>query len=566
MKYTIIGALLLEFLSLSHVKGCVNVRPLGVANRTMVPDIKMSSSSSFRESVDYLTAKHGRLYTSRAWCPASLGGDDWLQVDMGNYYNVCGVATQGKEYRTDEWATNYTLSISLDGVTWVEYNEDNRLKVFAGNIDGVSVVRQNVTSVWARYVRFYPRGYQLWPCLRVEIYVEFSPPIITIKPETQTIAVGNHLLLNCLSKGSPKPKVTWSLNGNDIIFGEVLLNGSLLVKSVENDKNFEGEYRCVATNKEGSASRNAVVIVHEKPKILNSLPSYSPYLRGKTAVLSCYGVGDPVPSITWTKDGSPHIPRGTIHADGHVLVISQISARDQGVYRCVLSNYLGFAMSATNLTILDRPTIDTVRTRKTIRAILYHTINIGCYGNSILPLTYTWTKNKVAVTDSDNHGNNMVRVFGNLLIITPNEPRDYGTYVCHVNNTVDTAMFEIEVVPFHHETNQSAGTFAALSNSPSSCEARLGIIISLVIVFLLSLALNLRLIYRYRQMKNASKASLKSISLGKKMNAEGSNLMKDTEIAWDNLIPAGHGGPFVNAGIERDTEPAIHYRKQVDDD
>lgn len=51
------------------------------------------------------------------------------------------------------------------------------------------------------------------------------------------------------------------------------------------------------------------------------------------------------------------------------------------------------------------------------------------------------------------------------------------------------------------------------------------------------------------------------------MNAEGSNLMKDAEIAWDNLIPEdGHGGPFVNPGIERETEPATHYRKQVDAD
>lgn len=51
------------------------------------------------------------------------------------------------------------------------------------------------------------------------------------------------------------------------------------------------------------------------------------------------------------------------------------------------------------------------------------------------------------------------------------------------------------------------------------------------------------------------------------MNLEGSNLMKDAEIAWDNLIPHdGHGGPFVNAGIERETEPASHYRKQADVD
>jgi hypothetical protein len=113
----------------SCVSGCTNVQPVGVANKTIIPDIQMSASSSFRESVDYLTAKHGRLYTTRAWCAESSGGGDWLQVDLGKYYNVCGIATQGKEYRTDEWMTNYTLSVSLDGITWKEYTENNKLKV-----------------------------------------------------------------------------------------------------------------------------------------------------------------------------------------------------------------------------------------------------------------------------------------------------------------------------------------------------------------------------------------------------------------------------------------------------
>jgi hypothetical protein len=140
----------------------------------------------------------------------------------------------------------------------------NLFKVFDGNVDGVSVVRHNVSSVWTRYVRFYPKGYEIWPCLRVEIYVEITSPVITVNPKPQTIAVGNHLLLDCLSKGSPQPKVTWTLNGNDIIFGRMLLNDSLLVKSVENDKNFEGDYRCVAANKEGSTTMDAMVTIHGK--------------------------------------------------------------------------------------------------------------------------------------------------------------------------------------------------------------------------------------------------------------------------------------------------------------
>ena len=61
--------------------------------------------------------------------------------------------------------------------------------------------------------------------------------------------------------------------------------------------------------------------------------------------LSCNATGNPVPSISWTRDGSP-IDRNansriSFSADKKQLTITNVSRTDSGKYRCVASNSLG---------------------------------------------------------------------------------------------------------------------------------------------------------------------------------------------------------------------------------
>ena len=77
----------------------------------------MKASSAFGKAVDYLTVKHGRLYDRKAWCPSQNRANEWLEVDLGAIYHVCGVATQGKEHRTDEWTTKFKLGFSVYNTT-----------------------------------------------------------------------------------------------------------------------------------------------------------------------------------------------------------------------------------------------------------------------------------------------------------------------------------------------------------------------------------------------------------------------------------------------------------------
>ena len=69
-----------------------------------------------------------------AWSSRVLDLKQWLQVDLGSYTIVTGVATQGRNApRKREWVTKYSLQYSTDGVNFHIYIEkgDNSYKVFS---------------------------------------------------------------------------------------------------------------------------------------------------------------------------------------------------------------------------------------------------------------------------------------------------------------------------------------------------------------------------------------------------------------------------------------------------
>lgn len=145
---------------------------IGVAERNIIPDNKMTASS-FHDSNYY--PYYGRTNEGRgrrAWCTkTTTDRTDYLQVDMSAVHFVCKVATLGNEHDR-VWTTSYKLQFSLDGVRWNTYTENNAEKVFPGNTDSSSVVQHSfLASIKARYVRFYPVTHDGHPCLRVEIFV-----------------------------------------------------------------------------------------------------------------------------------------------------------------------------------------------------------------------------------------------------------------------------------------------------------------------------------------------------------------------------------------------------------
>ena len=100
-----------------------------MASRDTVPDSSFSATSEFN---DFYKASNGRLNGDRVWAPKDNNGNDYLQIDLGYEFIICAVATQGNPAigsPAQEWTTKYRIQLSLDGITFDTYKENNTDKV-----------------------------------------------------------------------------------------------------------------------------------------------------------------------------------------------------------------------------------------------------------------------------------------------------------------------------------------------------------------------------------------------------------------------------------------------------
>ena len=104
--------------------GCV-LDPVGVSNRSVISNQRFSASSTLSGRIP----SDGRLKGTNAWIPATNNNNnDFLQIDLGSLYFVCGVATQGNPNGND-WTKTYKIKTSLDNVVWTFYSEGGFEKV-----------------------------------------------------------------------------------------------------------------------------------------------------------------------------------------------------------------------------------------------------------------------------------------------------------------------------------------------------------------------------------------------------------------------------------------------------
>ena len=76
-------------------------------------------------------------------------------------------------------------------------------------------------------------------------------------------------------------------------------------------------------------------------------PSNVTETEGESVTLHCNAIGYPLPTLSWTKDGSDIGNNSGISfsADKKQLAITKASRVDSGAYRCVANNSLGIDTS-----------------------------------------------------------------------------------------------------------------------------------------------------------------------------------------------------------------------------
>ncbi|KAI2662648.1 Immunoglobulin superfamily DCC subclass member 3 [Labeo rohita] len=142
----------------------------------------------------------------------------------------------------------------------------------------------------------------------------YKEPMILVGPENLTLTVHQTAILECVATGYPRPIVSWSrLDGRPIgVEGiQVLGTGNLMISDVR--VQHSGVYVCAA-NKPGTRVRRTAQgrLVVQAPAEFVQPPQSIARPVGTTAIFTCLAQGEPVPQITWLKNGQ------ILEPDGHV--------------------------------------------------------------------------------------------------------------------------------------------------------------------------------------------------------------------------------------------------------
>ena len=90
----------------------------------LIKDAQITASSEYYHT--FGAAIHARLKFKEsegkygAWSAASNDANQWIQVALGSFTNITGIATQGRN-AVGQWVTKYQLQYSDDGVNFRYY-------------------------------------------------------------------------------------------------------------------------------------------------------------------------------------------------------------------------------------------------------------------------------------------------------------------------------------------------------------------------------------------------------------------------------------------------------------
>ncbi|XP_078085248.1 titin-like [Mustelus asterias] len=181
-----------------------------------------------------------------------------------------------------------------------------------------------------------------------ELFVK-EPPSFVKKLNTSTILKkGVTVRFECIITGTPKIKVIWYKNGQEIIASDKYIlsfDGSVAVLEIIDIMLDDSTcYICEARNEAGSDSCSTEVEVKEPPSIRRELQS-TELLRGSSATLECEVAGTGPFNVMWSKDNK-QIRLGEKYkmVTENFLIslhILKIGASAAGDYKCTVTNDVG---------------------------------------------------------------------------------------------------------------------------------------------------------------------------------------------------------------------------------
>ncbi|XP_077429906.1 neural cell adhesion molecule L1-like protein isoform X8 [Vanacampus margaritifer] len=191
-----------------------------------------------------------------------------------------------------------------------------------------------------------------------------EPPEWLLEPESQLSMIGSDVLIKCSATGTPKPAITWRVNGLPLheapAANRKVFDDTIFLRNAKASDS--AVYQCQASNRHGSLLANAnIMVMNLPPMILTKEGEDYTAVEGRGVMMDCNVFSSPPSTITWKKDDSSESvvgPRFTVHENGS-LEIYTTKKDDTGQYTCYAKNIEGSSAIEASLYVKD-PTRITV--------------------------------------------------------------------------------------------------------------------------------------------------------------------------------------------------------------
>uniref|UniRef100_A0A669CHP6 Heparan sulfate proteoglycan 2 n=1 Tax=Oreochromis niloticus TaxID=8128 RepID=A0A669CHP6_ORENI len=290
-------------------------------------------------------------------------------------------------------------------------------------------------------------------------FLSVAPLAVRVAPQVEVKAQGSAVEFTCSAAGGVETKIEWLKEGEALPPNSHIKDGVLRIENLKQSN--EGVYICRASSVYGQAQDSARLTIQALPKVMiNVRTSVQTVMIGNSVEFECQAVGDPEPTVKWSKVGGSLPPH--IVVKGGMLKIEQVTEADAGQYRCTATNDVGSVQSQVVLNVQSLPQI----------AALPKTKEVAVGSDAVLPCVasgYPVPDIKWSKLDRELPAKCFQEA--NVLTVPRVTHEDSGTYVCTASNkqgkveSFTTLEVHERVMPYFAQEPSSYLTLPTIKNA-----------------------------------------------------------------------------------------------------
>lgn len=299
--------------------------------------------------------------------------------------------------------------------------------------------------------------------LSIPLEVE-QPPTIVTHTSGPIIALpfDNTITVRCEASGNPPPEYRWTKDGKEFNYSEFTTNkthrknGTFVLHSKQLSQ-FQGKYRCYASNKLGTAMTEEVELTTPSiPKFPKETLEPVFVKEGEPIILQCNPPKGVAPrQLYWMSLGLEHIEqdeRVSMGTDGNLYFSNALQKDSRMDYCCfaafrtirtiVQKTAMAVVVESSEAPPVSKPSLLLPSGVQSLVVLLKgENLQLECIPGGLPTPNITWTKMGHSLPARTNMSN-----FQRLLTISAVDDRDQGKYMCLAENSAGKAVHYFDVV------------------------------------------------------------------------------------------------------------------------